>query len=84
VQLYLDDLDPEEVRVELYANGQNGAAPQCVEMQRTRPLLGATNAYAYRAEVSADRAAEDYTVRLMPHHAGVAIPLEDARILWQR
>jgi len=26
VQVYLDDLDPEAVRVELYANGANGGA----------------------------------------------------------
>jgi len=25
----------------------------------------------------------DYTARMLPHYDGVAIPLEDARILWQ-
>lgn len=84
VQIYLDDLDPEAVRVELYADGIDGAVSQRVEMQRVRQLVGATNGYAYRAGVSAARPASDYTTRLIPYHYGVAIPLEAARILWQR
>jgi len=84
VQVYLDDLDPEAVRVELYANGVNGTAPERVEMKRVRQLAGATNGYAYRAGVPAARPATDYTARLIPHRDGVAVPLEAARILWQR
>jgi glycogen phosphorylase len=38
----------------------------------------------YSAAVSAARSSADYTARMIPHHDGVAIPLEDARILWQR
>jgi len=34
--------------------------------------------------VGADRPAADYTVRLMPRCAGVSVPLEESRILWQR
>jgi starch phosphorylase len=84
VQVYLDDLDPEVVRIELYADGVSGNAPERVEMTRVRQLVGAANDYAYRAEVPAARAAADYTARLIPHRDGVAVPLEDVRILWQR
>lgn len=84
VQIVLDDLDPEAVRVELYADGVAGAAPERVEMKRVRQLAGAMNSYAYRAELPASRPASDYTARLMPHHDGVSIPLENAHILWQR
>jgi starch phosphorylase len=84
VQLYLDDLDPTAVRVELYADGIEGSAPERVEMKAVRQLVGAINGYAYHAQVSASRPATDYTARLIPHHAGVAVPLEDAHILWQR
>ncbi|MGC2456437.1 MAG: alpha-glucan family phosphorylase [Gallionellaceae bacterium] len=84
VQVYLDDLDPEAVRVELYANGINGATPQRVEMKRVRQLVGATNGYAYRAEVPAARPASDYTARLIPHRDALTVPLEAAHILWQR
>ena len=83
-QVYLDELDPDAVRVELYADGVNDAAAERVVMERVRQLVGATNGYAYRAEVSAARPASDYTARLIPYCDGVTVPLEDAHILWQR
>jgi hypothetical protein len=45
---------------------------------------GASGAYVYSAAVSASRPPEDYAARMIPHCGGIAIPLEDARILWQR
>ena len=83
-QVYLDTLDPGAVRVELYANGVNGSAPERVAMQRERQLVGAISGYAYHAQVSATRPATDYTARVIPHRDGVAVPLEEAHILWQR
>ncbi len=84
VQAYLDDIDPDYVKVELYANGINDAAPERIEMKRARQLVGAASAYAYQASVPAIRPETDYTVRLIPHHVGVAVPLEAPQILWQR
>ena len=84
VQVYLDDLDPNAVRVELYANGVNGGEPVRQEMKRLRQLVGAVGGYAYGATVSADRPASDYTARVIPHRDGVAVPLEAAQVLWQR
>jgi starch phosphorylase len=84
IQAYLDDLDPDSVRVELYADSVKGGAPERVEMERLRQLVGAASGYAYRAKVPAVRPASDYTARLIPRRDGVAVPLEDARILWQR
>jgi starch phosphorylase len=84
VQVYLDELDPEAVRVELYANGADGTLPVRMALTRVRQLVGASNGYAYRAEVPATRPATDYTARLIPHHDAVAVPLEEAHILWQR
>jgi starch phosphorylase len=84
VQVYLDDLNPKAVRVELYANGVNGDSPVRQEMKLVRQLVGASGGYVYSAAVPAARTAEDYTARVIPHCDGVAIPLEDARILWQR
>jgi hypothetical protein len=37
VQVYLNDLDPKAVRVELYADGVNGGAPVRQEMKLVRP-----------------------------------------------
>ena len=85
VQVNLGGIDPQAVRVELYADGIGSAAPACVQMTRDRQLAGTTGSHAYRAAVpAAARPAADYTVRLVPYHAGVAVPLEADRILWQR
>ena len=84
VEVYLDDLDPESVRVELYADGVGGGPPVRQEMRRVGQLAGTTGGGAYRAQVPAVRPATHYTARLVPHHDGVAVPLEAAHILWQR
>ncbi len=84
VEVFLNGLDPNTVRVELYADGINSAAPVRVEMKCARPLANASSGCVYRATVPAARPAGDYTARVMPHHDSVAVPLEDPRILWQR
>ena len=84
LQVYLHDLDPNAVRVELYADGINGDGPVRQEMERIGQLTGTPGGYVYRAQVPATRLPTDYTARLIPHYADVAVPLEDARILWQR
>jgi starch phosphorylase len=82
--VYLDGLDPEAVRVEIYGEGVAGGAPVRQEMQRLRQQQGATLAYLYRACLSADRPIGDFTPRIVPKCAGAAIPIESAYILWQR
>ena len=84
VQVYLNDLDPKAVSVELYADGVNGGAPVRQEMKRVRRLPGASGSYVYSAAVSAVRPPSDYTARVIPHCDGVAVPLEADLILWQR
>jgi starch phosphorylase len=84
VQVYLDELDPEAVRVELYVEGTVDGLPLPQEMERVRQLVGSSGGYVYRAAVPAERQPSAYTARLMPHRDGVAVPLEEARILWQR
>jgi len=84
VQVYLNDIDPDAVRVELYAEGVKGNAPVRHEMTLRREPDGAKNVYVYGARVSAALAASDYTARMTPHCTGIAVPLEYARILWQR
>jgi glycogen phosphorylase len=84
VQICLNDLDPRAVRVELCADGVRGGAPVRHEMKRVRQLAGSLGDYIYSAAVAAARPPSDYTARVIPYCNGVAIPLEDARILWQR
>ena len=84
VHIYLCDLDPEAVRVELYADATDDGAPLRLEMRQEGQLVGSMGGYVYRAAVPANRPASDYTARIIPRHEHAAIPLEDAHILWQR
>jgi glycogen phosphorylase len=84
VQVYIDGLEPEFVSVELCAQGTDSELSTCSPMERVRVLVGAANGYVYRIEVPSTRPASDFTARMLPHQGGVNIPLESARILWQR
>jgi glycogen phosphorylase len=84
VEIFLNDLDPNAVRVELYADGVNGGDPVREEMKCARPLPDASSRCVYHATVPTTRPAGDYAARVMPQRSGVAVPLESARILWQR
>jgi starch phosphorylase len=79
VQVYLNGLTPNDVRVELFTDG-----PVRHEMKIDQKLVGAENGYSYSARVPADRPAEGYTPRIIPFKDGVAVPLESNLILWQR
>jgi starch phosphorylase len=84
VRICLNGLDPKAVRMELYADGINGDPPARQEMTSLHPLPDESGNHAYSATVAASRPPTDYTARVTPHCNGVAIPLEDPRILWQR
>jgi starch phosphorylase len=84
VQVYLSALDPKSVRVELYANGLRGDSPVREEMKYVRELADTSGGYVYSAAVSSARPPSDYTARVIPYYEGVAVPLEESRILWQR
>ena len=84
VQVCFNELDPQAVRVELYADGVDEGEPLRQEMKRVRQLTGVSGGYTYSATVSATRPPTEYTARVIPYFEGVAIPLEDTRILWQR
>ena len=84
VQVHLNHLDPQAVRVELYADGIEGGDPVRHEMTPVRQLAGVSGGYAYRLAVPAVRPASDYTARVVPQHEGVAVPQEAPWILWPR
>jgi len=84
VETFLDDLDPNVVRVELFADGMNGGDPIRQEMKCAGPFPDAYRRCIYHATVPTTRPAGDYTVRVIPQLSGAAVPLECQRILWQR
>jgi starch phosphorylase len=84
VQLYLGGVDPDAVRVELYADGEEGSAPVRQQMERVRQLAGSSSGYVYSAAVPAVLPPAAYAARVIPQRSGVMVPLECTRILWQR
>jgi starch phosphorylase len=83
-EIFLSDVSPAAVRVEVYANGVNGDHAVRQEMTCLQPLASPNGCHNYSAAVSSARPASDYTVRILPHYEGLAVPLESGAIGWQR
>ncbi len=84
VQAYLDDLDPSDVQVQLYADATDSGPAAHHPMQLTEVLAGAVNGYHYHLSIEAHRDIDDYTVRIIPWKADIEIPLESQKIVWER
>jgi starch phosphorylase len=83
VALRLGALTPDQVLVELYATGLNGVDAQRIPLQPD--AAPAADGYRhYQALVSTPRPASDFTARVVPAYEGIAVPLEDQHIRWQR
>jgi glycogen phosphorylase len=82
VQVFLNGMNSEAVKVEIYAEGQKDTGPITQAMSRGEPLVGAASGFTYAAVIPANRPAADYTPRLVPVHEGAFVPLEAPFILW--
>ncbi len=71
VEVDLAGLNPDFVRVELFADGA-GAAP----MSR--------NGNSYCRTIATERPAADFTPRIVPCYPAATVPLECPKILWYR
>jgi starch phosphorylase len=80
VQVHLDEMDPDAIQVELYADG---GEPSRVVMTRGESLVG-QSVWNYSASVPACLPAENFTPRIVPFHADAFVPLEAPNILWYR
>jgi glycogen phosphorylase len=84
LHVHLGDVPADAIRVELFANGQDGQADQRLAMTRAGRAEGSANAYVFTALVPASRSLSDWTPRVIPDHPGAAVPLEAAQIFWAR
>lgn len=83
VEVQFGELDPALARVELYADPRDGRA-FVKPMARVRASANAPNAAIFHALAPADRAAGEYTPRVVAAGAEAHAPLEAPHILWQR
>jgi starch phosphorylase len=84
VEVFLKDVSPDSIRVEVYADALKGGSTVHQEMTRLRQLPGEAGGYLFSATVSSSRSANDYTARITPRFEGVSLPLEAGWILWQK
>jgi starch phosphorylase len=82
VTAYLGGLDPDAVRIELFADGQNGAEPVRQPMSPGAKLPG--GGFLYSATMQTERNPADFTARVIPHHESASVPLEANHIFWQK
>jgi starch phosphorylase len=84
IPVYFQDLNPNNVRIELYSDEINNEARIVQIMTRGDNLEGESNAFTYHASVTTHRAVSDFTPRAIPAIQDVSVPLEISNITWQR
>ncbi|MDD3760464.1 MAG: alpha-glucan family phosphorylase [Acidithiobacillus sp.] len=84
IHIYLGEISPEMVQVQLFANGIANSTPELLPMDRCEALSGSTNSFLYQCKVATDRPSSDYTPRIIPAHPSCLVPLENNAILWYR
>ena len=77
VDIYLNQLDPKHVRVELYSE------MQVYQMRLHRSPDTSSGLHTYKIEIPATQNLAYFTPRLIPHHPDAFVPLETTRILWK-
>lgn len=84
VVLGLGGLEPQMIRVELYADALRDGQPTRIPMTGTGAVPDRPGFHTYTCHASATRPSDHYTVRVYPAIPGAVVPLEDTHILWQR
>jgi glycogen phosphorylase len=82
VAVYLTELNPEAIQVQLFAEPLGDAKSEIYVMERGETLTGEANGYVYHIRISTKRPTGDYTPRIVPFFIGAAVPLEARYILW--
>lgn len=84
IQVYLGEICPDDIRVELYADTTpDGLPAACHTMTRADCLTGAEHGYLFRLSVSVDRPPTAFTPRVVAHNEHAFLPAELPLIRWQ-
>ena len=84
IAVYFGEYDPANASVQLYAAPLTEQSAVIIPMVMGDKIPSAVNGYIYHAEVPNTRPSEHFTVRIIPYHPAVVVPLEDQHVLWQR
>ena len=84
VPVFAGEIRPDMIRVELYADRQDGQGAWVATLRRDHAIPGAVNGYIYCGEADADRPSSDFTVRIVPRHSAAFVPMELPLIAWQK
>ncbi len=82
IQVYLGEILPEHIHVQLYAESNDRNNPQVYECDCGEKITGAIHGYSYQANIETTRPATDFTPRVIPYHAEAQVPAEAALIAW--
>ena len=82
VQVYLGEILPEQIRVELYAEGVNEDPPEVHACECGERITGAIHGYCFDVTLNTGRHSTDFTPRVQPYHTDARIPTEIPLILW--
>jgi starch phosphorylase len=84
VPVYLSEIPPASVRVELFADVTAEHEPEVIILHQDRAIPGTANGYLYAGAATTARPVNDYTVRVVPYHPDANLPTELPLIAWQR
>ena len=84
VPVYLGEIEPASVRVELFADRDAREEPFAQQMVPVEPIPNVPNASIYRATIDTTRPPGHFTARVVPYHPDARVPIECPLIAWQR
>jgi glycogen phosphorylase len=82
VQIYLGEISPDFVQVQVYAEPVEVNAPICEIMRRHTSIPGSVNGYVYIGSVTNNRPYTDFTPRIVAYYPDACTPAENNLILW--
>ncbi|MDC8447122.1 MAG: alpha-glucan family phosphorylase [Nitrospira sp.] len=84
VSIYLGGLAPAAVRVELYADPEEGQSLLCRPLIREEAASTMPGWHVYQGSVKSERPSDHFTPRVVPTHPEAAVPIEAHHIAWAR
>ena len=83
VQVYLGEIQPTCVHVQLFADPTDTGVPVIQEMERQASIPGSVNGYHYYCRIVTERCPTEFSQRIIANHPDSIIPGEMNLILWR-